>query len=175
MLAMLKLGSDNAIINNSGNSKIIHSDKSKINRSDKAKKIHLLRICYLIGAFLDALFAIDMYYVSINGSESTLSTIFSLEIEVTDAYRYALALFGAAVTSWTILLLWANQKPVERKGILLITITIFIGLLVANLIGERLNVLPTEKFIRRLIAYLSLIGLYAYSYWNARDLQTITD
>ena len=90
----------------------------------------------------------------------------------TDEYRYALSLFGAAATAWTILLVWADQKPVERKGILLITITIFIGLMAANLIGMSLNVLPTKRFIRRWIMLLILIVLYAYSYWNARDLQT---
>ncbi|MHA2250640.1 MAG: hypothetical protein ACXAD7_09760 [Candidatus Kariarchaeaceae archaeon] len=153
----------------------LRSDRPDYSYSDKAKKIRLLRISYWIAAILDALFALDMYYVATKGSTSKLSYIFSLETVGPDAYRYALALFGGVAISWTILLIWADQKPVERKGILLVTITIFTGLMVANLIGQELNVLATERFTRRWIVFLSLIALFAYSYWNARDLQITTE
>jgi len=36
-------------------------------------------------------------------------------------YRYAMGLAGSLMLGWTILLLWADRRPVERRGVLMIT------------------------------------------------------
>jgi len=70
------------------------------------KKILMLRISYWVGAISDGLATLRMLFPRIGtGSE----------------YRYALGLAAALMFGWTLLLIWADRKPMERKGILLLT------------------------------------------------------
>jgi hypothetical protein len=38
------------------------------------------------------------------------------------AYRYAMGMGASLMLGWTVLLLWADWKPLERKGVLLIAL-----------------------------------------------------
>jgi len=86
-------------------------------------------------------------------------------------YRLPMGLAASLVLGWTVLLIWADQKPVERKGILLLTIfPVISGLIVANLYAVGLGLFPVEKIIPSSILGVSLIVLMGFSYFNARDL-----
>ncbi len=65
-----------------------------------------LRISYWVGAVSDGFATYRMLFPKIaHGVE----------------YRYALGLAASLMLGWTILLIWADRKPLERKGVLLIT------------------------------------------------------
>ena len=43
---------------------------------------------------------------------------------------------GSLMTGWTVLLIWAVRKPIERRGVILITaIPVLIGLFIFTLVG----------------------------------------
>ena len=48
-------------------------------------------------------------------------------------YRYALGLGASLMLGWTFLLIWADRRPLERKGVILLTaFPVVTGLLVAT-------------------------------------------
>ena len=79
--------------------------------------IRWLRANYIAGAFADGLIGILMLIPSRMGETE---------------FRYSMGLGAALMFGWTALLLWGNMKPLERKGILLLTIFPVITGLIVN-------------------------------------------
>ena len=65
-----------------------------------------LRISYWTGAVADGFATYLMLFPNIAGGVE---------------YRYALGMAASLMLGWTFLLIWADRKPVERKGVHLLT------------------------------------------------------
>jgi hypothetical protein len=49
-------------------------------------------------------------------------------------YRYALGLGASLMLGWSFLLIWADRKPLERKGVILLTVfPVITGLILAEI------------------------------------------
>lgn len=120
------------------------------------KKVVLLRFCYWLGAILDCRAAILLTLLRYRDLPAGMAARQS-----SHAFGMA-ALWGAGdatalMWGWTALLLWADRKPVERRGILLLTTVPVVLLLLAQMAQQWLGGLV--EF--RQIAFWSflLIGL----------------
>lgn len=128
--------------------------------------VRWLRISYWAGAILDAAAAASMLspdlFATINGLPN-----FHPGIE----YRYAMGMGACLMLGWTVLLLWADQKPLERKGVLLITLLpVVLGLALNEVIAVRAGFLPILTTIPVWIVQALIVGLFLFSYLNARRL-----
>jgi len=86
-------------------------------------------------------------------------------------FRYSMGLAASLMLGWTFLLIWCDRKPVERKGILLLTIfPVISGLIIANLYAVSLGLFPISKMILPGTLGTSLVALMGFSYFNAWDL-----
>lgn len=142
---------------------------------DEKNKIMLLRFSYWLGAILDGLFALDMSYVTFVGSNSILTNIFTLNEFLVGglSYRYALGIAAGLMWGWTFLLIWADRRPVERKFILPITVfPVVIGLLGNNVFAVLNGLVEFELMLLKLISQCSLIIIFLFSYFNARELKS---
>jgi hypothetical protein len=79
--------------------------------------IRWLRISFWAGAILDVLAAIQMLFPAVFAATSGLSGFHPGR-----DYSYAMGMGAALMLGWTVLLIWADRKPLERKGILPITV-----------------------------------------------------
>jgi hypothetical protein len=80
-------------------------------------KIRWLRVSFWAGAILDILAAIQMIFPSVLAATSGLT-----DFHPGSDYFYAMGMGASLMLGWTVLLLWADRKPLERKGILPITV-----------------------------------------------------
>src|SRR5208283_3709686 len=89
----------------------------------------LLRISYWSGAVLDGAMVIPMLLPRVGGA------LFGIQrINPGSDYRYAMMVGASLMLGWTVLLIWADRRPVERKGVLLITaVPVVAGLMLAGL------------------------------------------
>ena len=72
---------------------------------------------------------------------------------------------------WTILLIWADRKPLERKGILLLTaFPVVSGLLLAELYAVASGIISFERMFPTGIFLVGLITLFSFSYFNSRSV-----
>ena len=141
---------------------------------DEKNKIMLLRFSYWLGAILDGLFALDMSYVTLIGSNSILTNIFTRNEFLVGglSYRYALGIAAAMMWGWTFLLIWADRKPVERKFILPLTVfPVVIGLLGNNVFAVLNGLVDFELMLLKLITQCCLIVLFTFSYFYTRELK----
>ena len=132
------------------------------------RSIQWLRISYFAGALIDSLAAVQMLFPGIFAATNQLSN-FNPSVE----YRYAMGMGASLMLGWTLLLLWASQKPLERKAILLITIFPVIVGLVVNEIGAVLTLfIPAQSMLPVWILQAVLTGLFVFSYLYARSRES---
>jgi hypothetical protein len=120
-----------------------------------SKKIIWLRISYWVGAFADGFATIRMLFPEL-----------AHEVE----YRYALGLGASLMFGWTILLIWADRKPLERKGVLILTaFPVVSGLLLAEFYAVISGIISFERMLPTGIFLVGLIILFSFSYFNAKS------
>ena len=119
------------------------------------KRILLLRISYWVGIIADGFATFRMLFPKIDsGSE----------------YRYALGLGASLMFGWTLLLIWADRKPMERKGVLLLTaFPVCTGLLSAEIYAVTNGVITLNKMLPTAMFLIVLIILFSFSFFYARS------
>lgn len=126
-----------------------------------------LRISYWIGAIFDALVIIPMLSPQVAG------IIFrgSPNYDPGNDYGYAMRIGASLMLGWVCLLIWADQKPVERRGVLLLTIVpVLVGLIYSGIYAVTMNVIPTGNMLPTWIMQGMLVLLFGFSYLNAKKL-----
>jgi hypothetical protein len=125
-----------------------------------------LRISYRVGAIADAGFALAMVYPPLRQM-----LLFIPRMDVTVETRSALGMGAAWMFGWTVLLLWANAKPIERRGVLVITVCpVIAGLAVTTLYGVFAGYVPIASAAAIWIFQVSLVSLFLFSYFRASNV-----
>ena len=89
---------------------------------------------------------------------------------------YAIRIAASIMVSSPILSLWADQKPMERKDVLLILVIPAVGFMIANLYSTFIYPLLTIPGLSlHLIMDLSIILLHLSSYCRARQVENKRD
>lgn len=89
---------------------------------------------------------------------------------------YPMGLAASLMFGWTALLLWAWRKPVERKGVLVITIfPVITGLMASGVYAVAAGIFPVARIVPTSIFGIGLIALMGYSYLNARGIEGASD
>ena len=129
--------------------------------------VRWLRISYWAGAILDALAALSMLSPEVFAATNGLQN-FHPGIE----YRYAMGMGASLMLGWTALLLWADRKPLERKGVLLITLLpVVLGLALNEFFAVRGGFLSIWMTVPVWFVQAVITSLFIFSYLNARRLQ----
>lgn len=132
-----------------------------------ARANRFLRICFWAGAITDAGAAAQM-----------LSTrVFSLAYRVPDFspgadYRFAIGMGASLMIGWTVLLLWADRAPLQRKAILPITvIPVIVGLAANQGLALANGFIPLAALVPVWALQLVLSVAFIASYCHARAIE----
>ncbi len=131
------------------------------------RKVFWLRVSYWVGAVTDGLAVIPL------ASQRAGNLLFGRGdfVPRSAEYRYAMWMTAALMLGWTLLLIWADRKPVERKGILLLTIfPVIFGIVTAQIYGVLNGLLAIERIIPLWVHLAALSSLYIFSYFKARNI-----
>lgn len=120
----------------------------------------LLRISYWIGAITDAVAAVQMLSPSLFGLMNDIPG-FAPRAD----YRFAMGMGASLMIGWTVLLLWADRRPVERKGVLVITVVpVVVGLALNEAAAVRAGFLPLHSQVPIWLLQLGLAILFLTAY-----------
>lgn len=123
-------------------------------------RIRWLRIAYWTGAIIDALAFIPLVNSDVWAALNQVPN-FHADWD----FRYSQAFAAAFMAGWTILLIWADRNPLERRGILLITVfPVIVGLNSARYILYMGGMVPVPFTTLGVVipVILSLLFLFAY-------------
>src|SRR5271166_1604303 len=142
-------------------------DRVLNNTADSTSEaVRWLRRSYRAGALVDAVAALGMAVPRLYGPTLRFDAGFDRH---GPEFSYAIRAGAPLMAGWTVLLMWANRRPLERRGVLPITIVPVIAGLVAN---DTHAVRAGQLFGRGVAPVralqLALVGLFAYSAVKAR-------
>ena len=99
--------------------------------NEQKKRMFLIKFPYWLGIAADALWAVALFSPQIFGFLTGVPD-FNPDIEV----RLIMGIGGTLMTGWTFLLIWAVQKPIERRMVILLTaFPVVFGMFIIALIG----------------------------------------
>ncbi len=129
----------------------------------------LLRTSYWVGVILDTFVGLIMVFPDLFAWKEGLVGF----VPGSD-YLYAMCVGASLMFGWTVLLLWADRKPIERKGILLITVfPVVVGIFISRIYGLSSGFLNLTSSIADLVMSIILVilflGSYFYSEYNSSD------
>ena len=134
------------------------------------KKIHYIRFCYWIGAIIDGLVAFDMFLYIIFGSP-----LYMTSPPPSEETQYILTSGATLMIGWTFILIWGDRKPIQRRGLLLLTV---FPVVVLFLIFDITLFLMGNKWISfetTLIASIIrpiLIVIFLTGYFSAKKMES---
>jgi hypothetical protein len=122
-----------------------------------------LRVAYRAGAGFDALALVPMLVPSVGAKAFGLA-----DFAPGPEYRYAMGLAASLMAGWTLLLLWADRKPVERRGVLPLTVVVVAGLAAAGAYAVASGMVAFERMLPTWISQAVLAALFLFAYGDSR-------
>jgi hypothetical protein len=119
-----------------------------------------LRVCLWIGVVADLLASIPLLFPEI------AKLMFGLQTVVNgNDYLYVSRIGASLMLGWTFLLAWGSLKPVERKGVILLTVVpVLAGLLGSSVLAVQSGFIRLVYMLPLWIFYVLIIPLYVIAY-----------
>jgi len=125
----------------------------------------VLKTAFLIGAVADGLIAIEWFLISLGLVDLPVHPSFF--VGSGQDFQYVMSIGGLFMMGWAFLLYWGSVRPIERRGILLITaVMLFIAILTDYVIFSHLFL--AQQIVLGSSVKLSLVILFAGSYWHSK-------
>jgi hypothetical protein len=128
------------------------------------RRTRLLRTAFLVGAVTDAAAVVPML------SPPVARLLWGFE-DVGGPYRFAMGYGASLMAAWTVLLLWAWQRPLERAFVAALTVFVIYGLVATEVAAVVAGTLPVWRMAPTWALQAVLLGLFATAYhhpWRAR-------
>jgi hypothetical protein len=123
--------------------------------------VRWLRRSYRAGALVDALAAIGMAVPGLYGPTLRFDRRFR---RARPEFAYAMRTGAPLMAGWTVLLWWADRRPLERRGVLPITVVpVIAGLMANDAHAVRAGRLSGASVAPVRVLQLALVGLFGYS------------
>jgi len=121
-----------------------------------------LRAAYWAGILTDAVVAVQMLFPRL------LLSAYGVDLVPTPEFTFALRYGAPLMIGWTVLLLWANRQPVERKDVLLITaFPVVVGYVAIVIYAVVAGFATWGQMAPALAMQAVLLMLFTVGYWQA--------
>ncbi len=131
------------------------------------KKLLFVKILFYIGAVADVIATLPLLFPEL------AQLGFGLEAyKVNNDYLYISRMGAALMLGWGFLLFWGGSKPVERKGLLLITLfPVVFGMIISSILVVTSGFVEAKFMISMWIYYALLVPAYIYGYYVALKIE----
>lgn len=121
------------------------------------RRLFFIIIAYWLGIAADALWAVGLFVPQVFGFLTGIPD-FNPDLQL----RLIMGVAGTLMTGWTILLLWALRKPVERRFVILLTaFPVVFGLFIVALVEVLLgNTYQLWILFKNSVLFISMITSY---------------
>lgn len=131
-----------------------------------AKKLLWLRVAYWAGIILDAIAALQMLFPQL------LLRAYNIRLTPDAEFTFAMRYGAPLMIGWTLLLFWADRRPVERKDVLLITaFPVIVGYMAMVAYAVAAGLATFGQVFPAWIMQSVLIVLFGIGYHNAQQLE----
>lgn len=117
----------------------------------------LLRIAFLAGAITDAAALLPMLIPPL------AAWVWGFR-DVSGSYRFAMGYGASLMFGWTALLLWAYQRPLERRFVAVLTVLVVVGLILAEVAAVCAGALQVRRLVPTWCLQAALLVLFVGAY-----------
>jgi hypothetical protein len=121
------------------------------------QQARMLRRAFLLGAITDALALVPMLFPSM------ASLLWGFHDE-SGSYRFAMGYGATLMLAWTILLIWAYQRPLERRFVAALTVLVIYGLVATEVSAVASGHLAAWRMVPTWCLQAVLLVLFASAY-----------
>ena len=129
----------------------------------KNNVIRWLRVSYWVGAVVDFVAGLMMLVPSLFKFMNQ-----PVDFHPMADFRYAMGMGAPLMFGWTVLLLWGDRKPLERKDILPITLVVVVGEIITQIWGIKVEFVSLNALIPSFVMQAIILSLFTFSYFNAK-------
>lgn len=130
--------------------------------------VRWLRVSYWWGIIVDAAAAFMMLF------PEQFKTFNNINRELSADFGYGLRYGAPLMIGWTVLLFWADRKPLERKDILPITLVVVAGYVTFEVYSIAAGYTTLGSTIPTLAMQIAMSGMFIFSYLNAKRQELST-
>ena len=120
----------------------------------------LLRTAFALGAVTDALAIVPMLFPPM------AALLWGFD-ETSGAYRFAMGYGASLMLGWTVLLVWAWQRPLERAFVAALTVIVIYGLIATEVVAVVSGHLAWWRMAGTWVLQLGLLAMFAGAYHHA--------
>ena len=117
----------------------------------------LLRTAFLLGAITDAVALIPMLF------PSAARFLWGME-DTSGPYRFAMGYGATLMFGWTLLLLWAYRRPLERRFVAALTVFVIYGLAATEVAAVLAGDIDVWRMLPTWVLQTLLLALFAAGY-----------
>lgn len=122
-----------------------------------------LRVAFLTGAIVDGAMIPLMLIPA-------LARIFwGFDPSGSSSYQFAMIIGAALMLGWTLLLIWAYRRPIERRGVALFTIVVILGIAAGNIYAVVSGLIPANRMFMSWVMQLFLLMIFCMGYFGSRE------
>lgn len=120
-------------------------------------QLRLLRVAFAAGAVTDAVAILPMLF-------PPLAQLLWGFQDTTGSYRFAMGYGASLMLGWTALLLWAYQRPIERRFVAALTVLVLYGLVITEVAAVVSGALAAWRMVPTWCMQAVLLALFAGAY-----------
>lgn len=121
------------------------------------RRARRLRTAFLAGAVTDALAVVPMV------ASPVARLLWGFE-DTGGAYRFAMGYGASLMAAWTVLLVWAARRPLERAFVAPLTVLVIYGLVATEVVAVATGVLPAWRMAPTWALQAVLLVLFVTAY-----------
>jgi len=121
----------------------------------------ILRVAFCAGAITDALAILPMLLPSL------ARLVWGFD-DASGAYRFAMGYAASLMLGWTVLLIWAYQRPIERSFVAALTVLVIYGLVLTEVVAVLTGQLAVWRMVPTWCLQAILLGLFASGFHHER-------
>jgi hypothetical protein len=122
----------------------------------------VLRAAFLAGAVTDAIAPLPMLLPS-------FATLLWGLRDVSDSYQLAMRCAASLMLGWTLLLVWASRRPLERRVVAPLTFLVVGGIVVSEIAGAVAGVVDAWRVVPTWCLQAILLVLFAWASYAGRQ------
>ncbi len=126
-------------------------------RIENDPQVRLLRCAFLLGAITDGLALIPMLVPD-------MAAVLWGFSDLTGSYRFAMGYGASLMLGWTVLLVWAYQRPLERRFVAALTVLVIYGLVATEVFAVVSGAMPAWRMVPTWCLQTALLALFATAY-----------
>ncbi|MFA6033675.1 MAG: hypothetical protein WC889_12315 [Myxococcota bacterium] len=134
--------------------------------SPDGRKALVAKAVFWIGTIGDGLIAIEWFLICF-GVEN-LPVLPGFFVGHGPDYRFAMGVGAIFMLAWTFLLYWGSRRPIERRGLLLLTAIFLYAALLLEIVGSFTifpNMLTRTQIVAGAVVKLYLVIQFGFAYW----------